>query len=125
MGIIYSGNCLDLQLDCGNIYKAFGDGIDGETCRRMYLQLTCNILAVSDNSVDGNAKMVSHLLICHALHQTDYHVALAVAQYICITVLINHIRQFLRYIALVDLLFKQSDCRYKYMVFDLGMLGKP
>lgn len=96
MGIIYSGNCLDLQLDCGNIYKAFGDGIDGETCRRMYLQLTCNILAVSDNSVDGNAKMVSHLLICHALHQTDYHVALAVAQYICITILINHIRQLLR-----------------------------
>ena len=58
-----------LQLDGGDINKIIDNGIDGKTCRTLYLQFSGDIAAMSDHSIHGDSEVVGYLFVRHALYE--------------------------------------------------------
>ena len=44
----------------------------------MNLELSGNVAAVSDDSIDGDTKMIGYFFVCHSLNQADDDVFLTV-----------------------------------------------
>ena len=62
-----------LQFYASNVNQAVDDGVDGETCGGVNLELARNVSAMGDNSVNGNKEIVGNLLVRHALHKCHYY----------------------------------------------------
>ena len=71
------------------IHQVIDNGIDGQTGNAVYLQLTGDVAAVSDDGVGGNAQMVAYLLVAHALNKCHDNVFFAVAQHITAILLLT------------------------------------
>ena len=53
--------------------KIVGDGVDGETGKRVYLEFAYDVAAMSHNSIDGNEEFVGYFLVRHSLNETHYY----------------------------------------------------
>lgn len=69
-----------LHLDSRDVHQSVNNGVDSESRRAVNLQLAGDITAVSDDSVDGYAEMVSYFLVRHALHKSNDDVLLTIGQ---------------------------------------------
>ena len=71
-------------------HQLVDNGIDGQACRRMDLQLLGDIAAVGDDRVGGDAQMVGYLLVGHSLHQRHDDITLTLAQRVVLTLVFHH-----------------------------------
>ena len=71
---------LVLQLDGGDVDQAIDDGIDGEACGRMNLQLAGDVAAMGDDGIHRDAEAVGNFLVLQALHDTDDDFTFAIGQ---------------------------------------------
>ena len=62
-----------LKFYVGYVDEVIDDCIDGETCRRMDLQLSRYVASVGYNGVDRDEEVVGYFLIAHALHHCHYY----------------------------------------------------
>ena len=78
---------LVLQLDGGDVDQAIDDGIDGEACGRMNLQLAGDVAAMGDDGIYRDVETVGDFLVLQALNNTNDDVAFAVGQ--CLAIVLS------------------------------------
>ena len=68
------------NLDRRDVHQSVNDGVDGEACRTVNLQLAGNIAAVGDDGIGGDAEVIGNFLVRHALHERDDDILLTVGE---------------------------------------------
>ena len=63
-------NFLDIETNIGvkDFTQLVDNSVDGEPCRRMYLQFACNVTAMGNDSMNGEVEFVGDGFVGHALH---------------------------------------------------------
>ena len=76
-----------LEFNAGDVDEAIDDGVDGETCRGMDLQLSGDVAAMGDDGIYRDVETVGDFLVLQALNNTNDDVAFAVGQ--CLAIVLS------------------------------------